>query len=133
MFYYSIVWKYYSFLLVKFIHEFILHTLKSNRNVRRGLITACVKLGGIRQNYAVNIDHIPFLTHDKFSKFYGFTEEEVKLLLDKLKMLDKFDSVWSGTMAMQIVVKIKSIIRNLLLIIWNLRYLRITGQNHPVI
>lgn len=75
--------------IIDFIREFISISLKSNTYVGRALINACIRLGGVITADANNIEHIPFLTDHIFSPFYGFTEEDVKLLLEKLNMSDK--------------------------------------------
>lgn len=79
-------------LILDFICEFISFTLKSNTYVERALINACVILGSITTD-ANNIQYIPFLEDSKFYKFYGFTEEEVLLLLKKLKMSDMLNKI----------------------------------------
>lgn len=61
--------------------------------MERALITACIRLGVTITTDANNIIHLPFLIHKQFYKLYGFTEEEVKLLLKKQNMSDMFDDV----------------------------------------
>ncbi|XP_075210212.1 uncharacterized protein in vnfD 5'region-like [Lycorma delicatula] len=84
--------------IIIFIKKFTSNLLKSNLYVEKALINACIGQEGILTIDENNIKHVNFFKNHKFSKFYGFTDEEVKILLKKLKISKKLDDLreWYG-------------------------------------
>jgi hypothetical protein len=66
-------------------------TFKNNEHLNRGLINACVRVAEVLSNDANNIQYYQFLGHRKFSGYFGFTDTEVKSLLEK-KEFEKFNN-----------------------------------------
>jgi hypothetical protein len=66
-------------------------TFKNNEHLNRGLINACVRVAEVLSGDANNIQYYQFLGDRKFSGYFGFTDTEVKSLLEK-KEFEKFNN-----------------------------------------
>jgi hypothetical protein len=66
-------------------------TFKNNEHLNRGLINACVRVAEVLSGDANNIQYYQFLEDRKFSGYFGFTDTEVKSLLEK-KEFEKFNN-----------------------------------------
>ncbi|XP_075231876.1 uncharacterized protein LOC142330484 [Lycorma delicatula] len=84
--------------IITFIQDFISNLLKSNPYIEKALINASIKLGGVLTTDTNSIKLISFLDNYRFSKFYGFTDKEVDMLLKKFKVSEKLENVeeWYG-------------------------------------
>lgn len=82
--------------IITFMRNFIYNSLNSNKYVTRALINAFVKLYGIVTTEKMNV--VPFSSNSKFSKLYGFIENDVKVLLDTFDMTESLEDVrrWYG-------------------------------------
>jgi hypothetical protein len=59
-------------------------TFKNNEHLNRGLINACVPVAEqVLSGDANNIEYYQFLSDPRFSPYFGFTDTEVKSLLEK--------------------------------------------------
>ncbi|XP_064214632.1 uncharacterized protein LOC103313337 isoform X1 [Tribolium castaneum] len=72
---------------IRLIHDclkrFVANTLKFNDFIERSLIFACVRLAGAFSGDAARvIKHYPFLSDFRYAPYLGFTDEEVKQLLE---------------------------------------------------
>jgi hypothetical protein len=77
--------------IITFIGMLMSNLLKDNNFVDRGLINACVRLAVVLSGHANNIKHLQYLGNHELSAFYGFTAREVKSLLKRVGMLERFD------------------------------------------
>ncbi|CAH1382454.1 unnamed protein product, partial [Tenebrio molitor] len=66
-------------------------TFKNNEHLNRGLINACVRVAEVLSGDANNIQYYQFLGDRKFFGYFGFTDTEVKSLLEK-KEFKKFNN-----------------------------------------
>ncbi|XP_064211232.1 uncharacterized protein LOC135265507 isoform X1 [Tribolium castaneum] len=65
------------------LKRFMAKTLKCNDFIKRSLIFACVRLAGALSGDATRvIRHYPFLSDLRYAPYLGFTDEEVKHLLE---------------------------------------------------
>ncbi|XP_064213475.1 uncharacterized protein LOC103314479 isoform X1 [Tribolium castaneum] len=65
------------------LKHFMASTLKFNDFIKRSLIFACVRLAGAFSGDAARvIKHYPFLSDLRYAPYLGFTDEEVKHLLE---------------------------------------------------
>ncbi|XP_064213011.1 uncharacterized protein LOC135266361 isoform X2 [Tribolium castaneum] len=65
------------------LKRFMANTLKFNDFIKRSLIFACVRLAGAFSGDAARvIEHYPFLSDLRYAPYLGFTDEEVKQLLE---------------------------------------------------
>lgn len=65
------------------LKRFMANTLKFNNYIKRSLIFACVRLAGALSGDATRvITHYPFLSDVRYAPYLGFTDEEVKQLLE---------------------------------------------------
>nr|XP_015840435.1 PREDICTED: uncharacterized protein LOC107399196 [Tribolium castaneum] len=65
------------------LKRFMANTLKFNDFIKRSLIFACVRLAGAFSGDAARvIEHYPFLSDLRYAPYLGFTDEEVKHLLE---------------------------------------------------
>ncbi|XP_064214823.1 uncharacterized protein LOC135267077 isoform X4 [Tribolium castaneum] len=70
-------------LINDFLKRFMANTLKFNDFIKRSLIFACVRLAGAFSGDAARvIKHYPFLSDLGYAPYLGFTDEEVKQLLE---------------------------------------------------
>ncbi|XP_069697880.1 uncharacterized protein [Periplaneta americana] len=69
--------------VVEFISIMIFKVLNGNKHVLGGVINACSLLATTLLLYANNIEICPFLENHRFSEYYGFTKDEVDMLLNK--------------------------------------------------
>ncbi|XP_064213933.1 uncharacterized protein LOC103315116 isoform X2 [Tribolium castaneum] len=70
-------------LINDFLKDFMANTLKFNDFIKRSLIFACVRLAGAFSGDATRvIKHYPFLSDLRYAPYLGFTDEEVKQLLE---------------------------------------------------
>ncbi|XP_064215048.1 uncharacterized protein LOC135267138 isoform X2 [Tribolium castaneum] len=70
-------------LINDFLKRFMANTLKFNDFIKRSLIFACVRLAGAFSGDAARvIKHYPFLSDLRYAPYLGFTDEEVKQLLE---------------------------------------------------
>ncbi|XP_064214473.1 uncharacterized protein LOC100141658 isoform X2 [Tribolium castaneum] len=70
-------------LIHDFLKDFMATTLKFNDFIERSLIFACVRLAGAFSGDAARvITHYPFLSDFRYAPYLGFTDEEVKQLLE---------------------------------------------------
>jgi hypothetical protein len=58
-------------------------TFKNNEHLNRGLINACGRVAEVLSNDANNIQYYQFLRKPRFAPYFGFTDTEVKSLLEK--------------------------------------------------
>jgi hypothetical protein len=77
--------------IITFIGMLMSNLLKDNNFVDGGLINACVRLAVVLSGHANNIKHLQYLGNHELSAFYGFTAREVKSLLKRVGMLERFD------------------------------------------
>lgn len=70
-------------LIIDCLKGFMANTLKFNKDIERSLIFACVRLAGSLSGDAARvIKHYPFLSDLRYAQYLGFTDEEVKQLLE---------------------------------------------------
>ncbi|XP_064212167.1 uncharacterized protein LOC135265839 [Tribolium castaneum] len=70
-------------LINDFLKDFMANTLKFNDFIKRSLIFACVRLAGAFSGDAARvIRYYPFLSDLRYAPYLGFTDEEVKQLLE---------------------------------------------------
>ncbi|XP_064213907.1 uncharacterized protein LOC107399196 isoform X3 [Tribolium castaneum] len=70
-------------LINDFLKDFMANTLKFNDFIKRSLIFACVRLAGSFSGDAARvIRYYPFLSDLRYAPYLGFTDEEVKQLLE---------------------------------------------------
>jgi hypothetical protein len=58
-------------------------TFKNNEHIKKGLINACVRVAEVLSGDANNIQYYQFLRKPRFAPYFGFTDTEVKSLLEK--------------------------------------------------
>jgi hypothetical protein len=68
---------------IKVVGRIMSITFKNNEHLNRGLINACVRVAEVLSGDANNIQYYHFLGHPKFFGYFGFTDTEVKSLLEK--------------------------------------------------
>ncbi|CAH1973876.1 unnamed protein product [Acanthoscelides obtectus] len=80
-------------IIVSFIRKLMTQLLKGNSYVHHGMINARSHFAKVLLEDCPNILHYPFLGNHRFSKYYGFSNKEVKHLLDQFGLIDKFKEV----------------------------------------
>ncbi|XP_069697876.1 uncharacterized protein [Periplaneta americana] len=69
--------------VIEFIAIMVSRVLNGNKHVLGGLLSASSVVGTTLLLYASNIEICPFLENHRFSEYYGFTKDEVDMLLNK--------------------------------------------------
>lgn len=76
-----------------FISVFISIFLKSNPYIGRALLNSCTDMKRVVSTLANNVEVVPILGDNNYSKFYGISDKELQQLLKKFNVTDKMDDV----------------------------------------
>ena len=78
---------------ISFTQEFMFKSLENNRFVKTGLINDCMCLSEVLLRTFNNITKFYFLKDHPFVKYYGLTEDEVRVKLNYFNILHKHEDV----------------------------------------
>ena len=79
--------------MVSLIREFLNEALKTNQYLQYGLLTGCLRISKESIFTGVNNFKTYSILNEKFSSYFGFTENEVKDILAKISCSDKLPVV----------------------------------------
>jgi len=78
---------------IKFMKSVFLSTFKNNLSLKKGIITGILRISKEGMFSDANNITIYNITDYKYQKYFGFTEEEVKEVLNEYKVSEYFDEV----------------------------------------
>ncbi|KAK0070664.1 hypothetical protein PV326_002228, partial [Microctonus aethiopoides] len=67
--------------------------LKENKFVDRSLLNACKQRDSLLSEWANNVKLCAFEQRHPFSEFYGFNEDEIKVMLEKAGLVDNLNEI----------------------------------------
>ncbi len=84
--------KYYES-MVKFIRQLFDNTFKTNDFLAKGFLTGCLRVS--RESIFTGLNNIPVYdcSAEKYSKLFGFTNEEVKQMLEYYNLSEHFNTI----------------------------------------
>ena len=68
-------------------------TLKTNFNLEKTVVTGCLKIAKESIFTDLNAFKSYSLTDPKYTSLFGFTEKEVKIILEEFNLSDKFEII----------------------------------------
>ncbi|MGL5084620.1 MAG: AAA family ATPase, partial [Clostridium sp.] len=82
--------NYYSE-IIGFMRNFLSSALKDNNNLEKAMLTGILRVARESIFSGLNNLKVYTLLNEEFSKFFGFTEEEVNMLLNDFNSINKVD------------------------------------------
>ncbi len=84
--------KYYES-MVKFVQKLFSKTFKDNKFIEKGFLTGCLRVSKESIFTGFNNPSVYDCTVEKYSEFFGFTNHDVKQLLEYYCLSDSFDTL----------------------------------------